>query len=44
MRALAQPQHMAKLINLALTDLMLTHDEIVLGGERMSGPRAASMA
>jgi 2-oxoisovalerate dehydrogenase E1 component len=38
MRALAQPQHMAKLINLALTDLMLTHDEIVLAGEDV-GPK-----
>lgn len=33
MRALKEPQHMAKLINLALTDLMLAHDEIVLAGE-----------
>ncbi|MEM9233428.1 MAG: thiamine pyrophosphate-dependent enzyme, partial [Pseudomonadota bacterium] len=32
-RAVAQPQHMAKLINFALTDLMLAHDEIVLSGE-----------
>ena len=32
-RALGQPQHMAKLINLALTDLMLQHPEIVLAGE-----------
>lgn len=33
LRAASQPQHMAKLINLALTDLMLAHDEIVLAGE-----------
>ncbi len=32
-KALEQPQHMAKLINFALTDLMLEHDEIVLAGE-----------
>lgn len=32
-RAAGQPQHMAKLINLALTDLMLEHDEIILAGE-----------
>ncbi len=33
MRAMAQPQHMAKLINMALADVMLTHNEIVLAGE-----------
>lgn len=33
LRATKQPQHMAKLINLALTDLMLSHEEIVLAGE-----------
>lgn len=33
MRALETPQHMAKLINFALTDLMLEHREIVIAGE-----------
>ena len=33
LRSAGQPQHMAKLINLALTDLMLTHEEVVLAGE-----------
>ncbi|MCB1757459.1 MAG: MFS transporter, partial [Gammaproteobacteria bacterium] len=33
LRALAQPQHMAKLINFALTDLLLSHPEIVMAGE-----------
>lgn len=33
MRALGQPQHMAKLINLALTDLMLQHGDTVMAGE-----------
>lgn len=33
MRAMAQPQPMGKLINLALTDLMLEHPEVVLMGE-----------
>lgn len=33
MRALETPQHMAKMINFALTDLMLSHREIVLAGE-----------
>jgi len=33
LRAMEQPQHMAKLINFALTDLMLEHQEIVLAGE-----------
>ncbi len=32
-RSLDQPQPMARLINLALTDLMLAHSEIVLAGE-----------
>lgn len=38
MRAQEQPQHMAKLINFALTDLMLEHEEIVLAGEDV-GPK-----
>ena len=33
MRALDAPQPMSKLINLALTDLMLAHREIVMAGE-----------
>ncbi len=33
-----KPQHMAKLINWALTDLMLTHTNIVLAGEDI-GPK-----
>lgn len=33
MRSMAEPQHMAKLINYTLTDLMLEHREIVLAGE-----------
>lgn len=33
LRAMDAPQHMAKLINFALTDLMLEHREIVLAGE-----------
>lgn len=33
LRAMEQPQHMAKLINFALTDLMLEHREVVLTGE-----------
>lgn len=33
MRAMAQPQHMAKLINFAMTDLMMEHGEIVMAGE-----------
>lgn len=37
-RALAEPQHMAKLINFTLTDLMLEHGEIVLAGEDI-GPK-----
>jgi 2-oxoisovalerate dehydrogenase E1 component len=31
--ALKKPQHMAKMINFALTDLMMAHKEIVLAGE-----------
>jgi 2-oxoisovalerate dehydrogenase E1 component len=38
MRAMEQPQHMAKLINFALTDLMLEHREIVMAGEDI-GPK-----
>ena len=37
-KALDTPQHMAKLINWALTDLMLDHPEIVLAGEDI-GPK-----
>ncbi|GHA92827.1 MFS transporter [Algimonas arctica] len=33
LRATGQPQHMAKMINLALTDLMLAHEEIIVAGE-----------
>lgn len=33
LRAMDQPQHMARLINFALTDLMLEHREVVLAGE-----------
>ena len=33
MRTVGEPHHMAKLINFALTDLMLEHQEIVLAGE-----------
>lgn len=33
LRAMKQPQHMAKLINLALTDLMLEHEDIIMAGE-----------
>lgn len=33
LRSVGQPQHMAKMINLALTDLMLTHEEIIVAGE-----------
>jgi len=32
-RAMTEPQHMAKLINFAITDLMLEHGEIVMAGE-----------
>ncbi|WP_432474283.1 dehydrogenase E1 component subunit alpha/beta [Amphritea sp. HPY] len=37
-RALAEPQHMARLINWALTDLMLEQGNIVLAGEDI-GPK-----
>ncbi len=37
-RSMDQSQHMAKLINMALTDLMLEHREIVLAGEDV-GPK-----
>ena len=33
LRAMGEPQHMAKLLNFAMTDLMLTHDEIIMMGE-----------
>lgn len=33
LRAMEEPQHMARLINWALTDLMLDHGDIVLAGE-----------
>ncbi len=33
LRAMEEPQPMSRLINWALTDLMLAHDEIVLAGE-----------
>jgi 2-oxoisovalerate dehydrogenase E1 component len=33
MRTMNEPQHMAKLINFAMTDLMLEHGEIVMAGE-----------
>jgi 2-oxoisovalerate dehydrogenase E1 component len=36
--AMGKPQHLAKLINWALTDLMLEHGEIVLAGEDI-GPK-----
>lgn len=38
LRSMQQPQHMAKMINLALTDLMLQHNEITLAGEDI-GPK-----
>jgi 2-oxoisovalerate dehydrogenase E1 component len=38
LRTMTQPQHMAKLINFALTDLMLQYPEIVLAGEDV-GPK-----
>ena len=38
LKALDAPQHMARLINWALTDLMLEHGEIVLAGEDI-GPK-----
>ncbi len=37
-KTLDSPQHMARLINWALTDLMLEHDEIVMAGEDI-GPK-----
>ncbi|MEM6462508.1 MAG: thiamine pyrophosphate-dependent enzyme [Pseudomonadota bacterium] len=37
-RMLENPQHMARLLNWALTDLMMEHDEIVLAGEDI-GPK-----
>ena len=33
LRALDKPQHMAKMINFALTDVMLSHKEVTLSGE-----------
>ncbi|WP_114287323.1 dehydrogenase E1 component subunit alpha/beta [Candidatus Halocynthiibacter alkanivorans] len=33
MRAMKEPQHMAKLLNMAMTDLMLAHEDIVMAGE-----------
>ncbi len=33
LRNIDKPQHMAKLINLAMTDLMLQHQEIIMAGE-----------
>lgn len=38
MRQMGEPLHMAKLINMTLTDLMLQHGEIVLAGEDV-GPK-----
>ncbi len=38
MHAIFKPQHMARLINWALADLMLAHDEIVMAGEDI-GPK-----
>ena len=37
-KTLDSPQHMARLLNWALTDLMMAHDEIVLAGEDI-GPK-----
>lgn len=37
-RAMEKPQHMAKLLNWALTDLMLEHESIVMAGEDI-GPK-----
>ncbi len=37
-RMMEKPQHMARLLSWALTDLMLEHDEIVLAGEDI-GPK-----
>jgi 2-oxoisovalerate dehydrogenase E1 component len=36
--SLGKPQHMARLINWALTDLMLTHSDIIVAGEDV-GPK-----
>ncbi|MEM9840318.1 MAG: thiamine pyrophosphate-dependent enzyme [Pseudomonadota bacterium] len=33
LRAMGEPQHMAKLVNFALTDIMMQHPEVVLAGE-----------
>ncbi len=33
LRAMREPQHMARLINFAMTDLMLAHDELIMMGE-----------
>lgn len=33
LRAQSEPQHMAKLLNFAMTDLMLAHNEIIMMGE-----------
>jgi len=38
MRAMEKPQHMAKLLNWALTDLMHAHESIVMAGEDI-GPK-----
>ncbi len=38
LKALEAPQHMARLLNWALTDLMLEHGEIILAGEDI-GPK-----
>ncbi|MCR9135319.1 MAG: thiamine pyrophosphate-dependent enzyme [Alphaproteobacteria bacterium] len=37
-KTMDRPQHMARLLNWALTDLMLEHDEIVMAGEDI-GPK-----
>lgn len=37
-RAMEQPQHMARLLNWAMTDLMLEHESIVMAGEDI-GPK-----
>lgn len=37
-KTMDKPQHMARLLNWALTDLMLEHDEIVMAGEDI-GPK-----
>lgn len=33
MRAMGEPQHMAKLINFAMTDIMNTHEDVIMMGE-----------